>query len=80
MTTTEELRAAAKALRCEHSWAVANVAPPGPCEKCGIPWSEAPVVAEHVAGPLAAWLETAAAEIVGYRSLVIARAINGGAS
>ena len=53
MTPAEELRAAAIALRCEHSWSVANVAPPGPCEICAIPWSESPVVAGHVAEQLA---------------------------
>jgi hypothetical protein len=81
MSPKEELLAAVKALRCEHSWSVANVAPPGPCEKCGIPWSEAPIVAERVAEPLAAWLETVAAVVATYRSLAIARAIlNGGES
>lgn len=60
----EEMRAAAKTLRCEHSFPCqpphGSLAYPGDCSMCSAPWSnndEDEEVPEALRQPLAEWLE-----------------------
>ncbi|MEU1731411.1 hypothetical protein [Streptosporangium sp. NPDC020145] len=69
MTPVEEMRAAARLLRCDHSFPVqpplGTLWEPGPCNHCRVPWADAPHdIPERLREPLAVWLEAAGKEFL----------------
>jgi hypothetical protein len=66
-TPTEELRAAAETLRCEHSFSVqpphGSLARPGDCTKCGVPYDATEQVEEGLSKRLAELFDHLANEL-----------------
>lgn len=89
-TPLQELRDAAKTLRCDHRFPIqpphGSLARPGACSKCGVHVLNALEVPDALIEPLAEWLETEAHMIASqglspegqsFHALKVARAIKG---